>query len=171
VHGHPTPSRRFVDGFLACYELAIACGRTGSSALPATYAETKSELTTIDPGIGHQEFAAGARICGRDGQGRGHAMARKTVKNKPGAAKAKVSAAPKRGKDQPQATKLQTGNEFLESLRDGRAVYIYGERVKDVTTHPAFRNTARMIARLYDALHDPKHKDKLLLPTDTGNGA
>ena len=46
-------------------------------------------------------------------------------------------------------------------------MYIYGERVKDVTTHPAFRNTARMTARLFDALHDPKHKDKLLLPTDT----
>ena len=35
-----------------------------------------------------------------------------------------------------------TGAEFLESLRDGREVYIYGERVKDVTTHPAFRNSA-----------------------------
>ena len=47
-----------------------------------------------------------------------------------------------------------TGAEYLESLRDGREVYIYGERVKDVTTHPAFRNAARSIARLYDALHD-----------------
>ena len=63
-----------------------------------------------------------------------------------------------------------TGAEYLEELRDGREVYIYGERVKDVTTHPAFRNTARMVARLYDALHDPKRKNKLLLPTDTGNG-
>ena len=27
-----------------------------------------------------------------------------------------------------------------------------------------------MVARLYDALHDDKRKDKLLLPTDTGNG-
>ena len=36
------------------------------------------------------------------------------------------------------------GAEYLESLRDGREIYIYGERVKDVTTHPAFRNTARM---------------------------
>ena len=27
-----------------------------------------------------------------------------------------------------------------------------------------------MVARLYDALHDPKRKDKLLVPTDTGNG-
>src|ERR1700722_19211577 len=43
-----------------------------------------------------------------------------------------------------------TGAEYLESLRDGREVYVYGERVKDVTTHPAFRNAARSIARLYD---------------------
>jgi len=64
----------------------------------------------------------------------------------------------------------QTGTEFLESLKDGRAVYIYGERVEDVTTHPAFRNTSRMIARLYDALHDEKHEAELLVPTDTGNG-
>ena len=64
----------------------------------------------------------------------------------------------------------QTGAEYLASLADDRAVFIYGERVKDVTKHPAFRNTARMVARLYDALHDPKRKDKILLPTDTGNG-
>ena len=63
-----------------------------------------------------------------------------------------------------------TGDEYLEELRDGREVFIYGERVKDVTTHPAFRNTARMIARLYDALYDDRRKSKLLSPTDTGNG-
>ena len=67
-------------------------------------------------------------------------------------------------------TAPMTGNEFIESLRDGREVFIYGERVKDVTVHPAFRNTARMIARLYDALHDPQRKDRILTPTDTGNG-
>jgi len=64
----------------------------------------------------------------------------------------------------------QTGKEYLASLQDGREVFIYGERVADVTVHPAFRNTARMVARLYDALHDPERRDKLLLPTDTGNG-
>ena len=58
-----------------------------------------------------------------------------------------------------------TGKEYLESLRDGREVYIYGERVRDVTAHPAFRNAARSIAKLYDALHDPKHKDVLTSPT------
>jgi len=61
----------------------------------------------------------------------------------------------------------QTGTEYLESLRDGREVYIYGERVRDVTVHPAFRNTARMTARLFDALHDPERSAKILLPTDT----
>src|SRR5262245_951683 len=63
-----------------------------------------------------------------------------------------------------------TGAEYLESLRDGREVYIYGERVADVTQHPAFRNTARSLARLYDALHDPKTKPVLTAPTDTGSG-
>src|SRR6267142_3443067 len=63
-----------------------------------------------------------------------------------------------------------TGAEFLASLRDGREIYIYGERVEDVTAHPAFRNAARSIARLYDALHDPKTKDILTWSTDTGSG-
>src|SRR5271165_7559131 len=63
-----------------------------------------------------------------------------------------------------------TGQEYLASLRDGREVYIYGERVEDVTAHPAFRNAARSVARLYDALHDPKTKDVLTCPTDTGSG-
>src|SRR5262249_6672607 len=63
-----------------------------------------------------------------------------------------------------------TGSEYLESLRDGREVWIYGERVKDVTAHPAFRNSARMLARLYDALHDPATHDVLTCATDTGSG-
>ena len=66
-----------------------------------------------------------------------------------------------------RCSRPQTGKEYLESLRDGREVYIYGDRVDDVTEHPAFRNTARMTARLFDALHDPKRRDKLLLPADT----
>ncbi len=68
------------------------------------------------------------------------------------------------GKDRPF-----TGAEFLESLRDGREVYIYGERVKDITKHPAFRNAAASVALLYDALHDPATKDVLTAPTDTGS--
>ena len=62
------------------------------------------------------------------------------------------------------------GAEYLESLRDDREVWIYGKKVKNVTTHPAFRNAAQSIARLYDSLHDPAVKDAITLPTDTGNG-
>src|SRR5215470_7971142 len=61
------------------------------------------------------------------------------------------------------------GAEFLESLRDGREVYIYGEQVEDVTTHPAFRNAAASVAQLYEALHDAETKDVLTAKTDTGS--
>src|SRR5436190_9183220 len=54
-----------------------------------------------------------------------------------------------------------SSSEYLEGLRDAREVYLYGERVKDVTTDPAFRNSARSIARLYDALHQPESRDVL----------
>jgi 4-hydroxyphenylacetate 3-monooxygenase len=67
-------------------------------------------------------------------------------------------------------TRPFTGQEYMESIRDDREIWIYGERVKDVTTHPAFRNTVRMLARLYDALHDEKRKDILCAETDTGSG-
>ena len=66
-------------------------------------------------------------------------------------------------------TRPFTGQEYIESLRDGREIWIYGEKVENVTTHPAFRNTARMLARLYDALHDGR-KNTLCTETDTGSG-
>ena len=69
-----------------------------------------------------------------------------------------------------ESSRPLTGSEYLESIRDEREVWIYGERVKDVTIHPGFRNAARMIARMYDSLHDPAKKDVLTTPTDTGNG-
>lgn len=63
-----------------------------------------------------------------------------------------------------------TGAEYIASLRDGREVYYDGARVADVTMHPAFRNSVRSIARLYDALHDPAQQAVLTCPTDTGSG-
>src|SRR5262245_61361898 len=44
----------------------------------------------------------------------------------------------------------KTGEEHLESLRDGRTVYIDGQRVDDVTKHPAYRNSVASAALLYD---------------------
>jgi 4-hydroxyphenylacetate 3-monooxygenase len=63
-----------------------------------------------------------------------------------------------------------TGEEYLESIKDGREIWLHGERVKNPVEHPAFRNSARSIARLYDALHEPQYKDVLTTETDTGSG-
>lgn len=63
---------------------------------------------------------------------------------------------------------LLTGADYLDSLRDNREVYLYGERVEDVTTHPAFRNAARSVARLYDTLHDPAQRDLLTIVDEWG---
>ncbi|MEU0270475.1 4-hydroxyphenylacetate 3-hydroxylase N-terminal domain-containing protein [Streptomyces sp. NPDC006307] len=51
----------------------------------------------------------------------------------------------------------RSGQDYLASLRDGREIWLDGERVEDVTSHPAFRNTAASIARLYDLAHDSEH--------------
>jgi len=63
----------------------------------------------------------------------------------------------------------KTGAEHLTSLRDGRAVYIDGERVADVTEHPAFRNACRAAAALYDYQCDPANIERMTFaPEATG---
>jgi 4-hydroxyphenylacetate 3-monooxygenase len=45
---------------------------------------------------------------------------------------------------------MRSGDDYQASLRDGRAVYLDGERVDDVTRHPAFAAPVRRIADTYD---------------------
>ncbi len=45
---------------------------------------------------------------------------------------------------------IKTGEKHANSLRDGRAVYINGKQVEDVTTHPAFRHAVESFSSLYD---------------------
>lgn len=61
---------------------------------------------------------------------------------------------------------LKSGADYLDGLRDGRTVYIGGEKVADVTAHPAFRNAARTVAGLYDLKRDPAHRDSLSYEED-----
>ncbi len=56
---------------------------------------------------------------------------------------------------------LRSGEEHLESLRDGRTVYVGGERIADVTRHRAFRNAARSVAALYDLKRCQEMRDTL----------
>lgn len=59
----------------------------------------------------------------------------------------------------------RSGAEFLAGLRDGRRVFINGQLVEDVTTHPAFAEAARSIASLYDLAHDPANRDLMTYPS------
>ena len=56
---------------------------------------------------------------------------------------------------------IRTGDEYRDSIRDGRSVWIDGERVTDVTTHPAFRPIVDARARIYDMAHDPATQERM----------
>jgi 4-hydroxyphenylacetate 3-monooxygenase len=62
----------------------------------------------------------------------------------------------------------RTGAEYLRGLQEQeREIWLRGERVKDVTTHPGLANGARAIAALYDQQHEPSLRDEMtyLSPT------
>jgi 4-hydroxyphenylacetate 3-monooxygenase len=54
---------------------------------------------------------------------------------------------------------IRTGEQYRESIRDGRQVWINGERVKDVTTHPMFKPIVDIRARIYDMAHEKATQD------------
>ena len=54
---------------------------------------------------------------------------------------------------------IRTGDQYRDSIRDGREIHINGERVKDVTTHAAFKPLVDIRAReslTYDKSGKPK---------------
>ncbi|MDH3715540.1 MAG: 4-hydroxyphenylacetate 3-hydroxylase family protein [Gammaproteobacteria bacterium] len=51
---------------------------------------------------------------------------------------------------------IRTGAQYIESIRDGREVFINGERVDDVATHAMFKPLVDIRARIYDMQHDPQ---------------
>jgi 4-hydroxyphenylacetate 3-monooxygenase len=63
---------------------------------------------------------------------------------------------------------LKTGKEYLESLHDGRRVYIGRTLVEDVTAHPAFARAAQTVASLYDLKADPAYRDVMTYVDDDG---
>ncbi len=63
---------------------------------------------------------------------------------------------------------IRTGEEYRESIRDGREVYITGEQVKDVASHPMFKPLVDVRARIYDMRHDPETKPVMTYADDAG---
>ncbi|MCA1454400.1 4-hydroxyphenylacetate 3-monooxygenase [Bradyrhizobium sp. BRP22] len=63
---------------------------------------------------------------------------------------------------------VKNGAEHVASVRDGRAVFLDGERVADVSTHPAYRHAVESAGVLYDY---QAHSDNLERMTfDVGGG-
>lgn len=62
----------------------------------------------------------------------------------------------------------RTGQQYLEGLRaQERAIWLGGERVRDVTAHPGLTSGARAIADLYDMQHDPKLRHEMVYSSPT----
>jgi 4-hydroxyphenylacetate 3-monooxygenase len=56
----------------------------------------------------------------------------------------------------------RTGAEYVAGLKARPPdLWIEGQRVEDVTTHPAFRNVIRSLAALYDMQHDPALREEM----------
>lgn len=61
---------------------------------------------------------------------------------------------------------IRTGDEYRAGLRDGREVWMDGERVTDVTTHAAFKPIVDVRARMYDMQHEAAYQDRLTYVDD-----
>ena len=64
---------------------------------------------------------------------------------------------------------IKSGLDHIASLRDGRAVYLHGKRVDDVTRHPAYANAVKSIGRLFD--FPSRHQELMTFVADSGERA
>ena len=62
----------------------------------------------------------------------------------------------------------RSGRDYITRLTEQPAeVWLRGERVKDVTTHPALRNGVHSLAALYDMQHDPSLRETMTYRSPT----
>src|SRR3954468_9179869 len=64
---------------------------------------------------------------------------------------------------------IRTGDEYRESIRDDRDVWVNGQRVADVTTHPMFEPLVNIRARIYDMAHENATRE-VMTTTDPVSG-
>jgi aromatic ring hydroxylase len=63
---------------------------------------------------------------------------------------------------------VRTGEDYLDALDDGRRVYIDGELVENMATHPKTRGYAQVIAEWYDAHRRPELQDVMTFEDGSG---
>jgi 4-hydroxyphenylacetate 3-monooxygenase/chlorophenol-4-monooxygenase component 2 len=56
---------------------------------------------------------------------------------------------------------MRTGKEYLDSLNDGRVVWVGNEKVENVATHPLTRGYAERVAQFYDLHHREDLQEEL----------
>lgn len=61
---------------------------------------------------------------------------------------------------------IRTGEQYRESIRDGRQVWVNGQKVADVPTHPMFKPLVDIRARMYDLQHEAATRDLLSYEVD-----
>jgi 4-hydroxyphenylacetate 3-monooxygenase len=65
---------------------------------------------------------------------------------------------------------IKTGSQHIESLKDGRQVFLNGGVAGDVTEHAAFRRTIQSIGSLFDFASRPENADLMTFETLDGDG-
>ncbi|MEO5708102.1 MAG: 4-hydroxyphenylacetate 3-hydroxylase N-terminal domain-containing protein [Alteraurantiacibacter sp.] len=66
---------------------------------------------------------------------------------------------------------MKSGQKHIAGLRDGRAVFINGEQVADVTCHPAFARSVQSVGGLYDFAAAPENAELMTFRTPDGGRA
>src|SRR5215510_10960269 len=64
---------------------------------------------------------------------------------------------------------MRSGADYRKAIRDGRAVFLDGERLDDASTHATFAEPVRRIAETYDRARSPEVRDATtFVDPDTG---
>jgi 4-hydroxyphenylacetate 3-monooxygenase len=66
---------------------------------------------------------------------------------------------------------IKTGAQHIASLRDGREIYLDGQRVSDPTAHPAYRSAIGSIGKMFDFQSAAENRDLMTFETDSGTRA
>ncbi|HEX5325735.1 MAG TPA: 4-hydroxyphenylacetate 3-hydroxylase N-terminal domain-containing protein, partial [Acetobacteraceae bacterium] len=64
---------------------------------------------------------------------------------------------------------IRTGEQYRDSIRDGRRVWIDGERVADVTRHKMFKPLVDIRARIHDMAHEARFSEVMTYADEHGH--